>query len=289
MNTLLCNGEALPLSKPVIMGILNVTPDSFSDGGQYACVDAAVERAAEMVEQGAGIIDVGGESTRPGAEAVTVDAELERVIPVVESMVAHVDALISVDTSKPEVMKAAISAGCHIVNDVNALQAEGALDVVASSSVAVVLMHMQGKPRTMQKAPRYNNVVLDVGRFLAESVQRCRSAGIEQTRIVLDPGFGFGKSLSHNIEIFNGLNILRNLGYPLLVGVSRKSMIGSILGAPVEERLLGSITLAALAAQSGPCILRVHDVAETAQVAALLTALQAGADGCVIDDLMKKR
>lgn len=273
LPTLCCGKKKLTLDHPVVMGILNTTPDSFSDGGQYLNQNVAIERALEMVAQGAEIIDVGGESTRPGAEAVPVDEELARVLPVVEGLAKESDVIISVDTSKPEVMSAAISAGCHMINDVTALQDQTALDIVAASQVAVVLMHMQGTPRTMQLEPHYSHVGLDVGCFLAGRVHACLESGIGKDRIVIDPGFGFGKNLEHNLLLFKSLDIIADLNYPVAVGLSRKSLIGTLLGKPVGQRAMGSVTLALLAACRGASILRVHDVRDTVDAISLLSAL----------------
>lgn len=255
---LLKNGE------PVVMGILNTTPDSFSDGGQYAQVDRAVERALAMVGEGAQIIDVGGESTRPGAEAVTVEDEIKRILPVIQGIRAQSDACISIDTSKPEVMTIAVEAGANLVNDVNGLRAEGALEACAALDVPVCLMHMQGEPRTMQKNPVYGNVVQDIRDFLASRAEACLEAGIKSSNIILDPGFGFGKTLSHNLQLLDQLDVLQSLGYPMLVGLSRKSMLGVILGdVPPDQRLYGSLAAAVLAWTRGARVFRVHDVKPT--------------------------
>ncbi len=267
-------GRVLDLSQPRVMGILNVTPDSFSDGGRYAVKEAALSGARGMVMAGADIIDVGGESTRPGALPVPVDEELERVVPVIEALVSELDVVVSVDTSKPEVMREAVRAGAGLINDVCALEAEGALEVVADSGLPVCLMHKKGTPVSMQDKPEYVNVVTEVASYLSERVERCHAAGIGKNRIILDPGFGFGKSLLHNFELFKELGAIRQLGFPLLVGVSRKSMIGGLLGLPVEERLLPSVVLAALVAERGAGILRVHDVRETVQALDLLRAVE---------------
>ncbi|WP_455201770.1 dihydropteroate synthase [Kaarinaea lacus] len=246
------------------MGILNVTPDSFSDGGQFVSVDSAMQQSRNMVADGAAIIDIGGESTRPGAKVVSIDEERQRVLPVIKRIQKELpDTIISIDTSKPEIMANAIVAGAHVVNDVNALRAPGAVDVIAGSNVAVCLMHMQGEPRTMQKDPHYNNVVEEVFYFLQQRVEACLNAGIDKSRIIVDPGFGFGKNLEHNLLLFKQLKRFKELGVALLVGVSRKSMIGAILDKPIENRLIGSISLATLAAWMGADILRVHDVGAT--------------------------
>ena len=253
---------------PLVMGILNVTPDSFSDGGQLfdnqaANRDAVLKRAAAMIEQGADILDVGGESTRPGAEKVSQQQELDRVIPVLEWLKASFDIPVSVDTSTPAVMAAATTAGADMLNDVRAFQRDGALAVAARSNLPVCLMHMQGEPQTMQAEPAYQDVVDEVAGFLKRRAQQCIDAGVAPEQLVIDPGFGFGKSLEHNLALFRAIPQLSALGYPLLIGVSRKSMIGAILNKTVEQRLQGSVAMALLAAQQGADILRVHDVGET--------------------------
>ncbi len=256
----------LDLSVPCIMGILNVTPDSFSDGGRYNRLDAALHHAERMVVDGADILDVGGESTRPGAKPVSEAEELDRVIPVIEALSVRFDTQVSIDTSKPMVMREAVAAGAGMINDVNALRAEGAVAVVADVGVPVCLMHMQGEPRTMQRSPRYHDVVTDVRDFLLERARACEEAGIRRQAIVLDPGFGFGKALDHNLELLRQLPVLCATGYPVLVGISRKSMIGALTGRGVEGRLAGSLAAALLALEGGARILRVHDVAETRDV-----------------------
>lgn len=248
---------------PVIMGILNVTPDSFSDGGEYDHVDAAVARALAMQAEGAQVIDVGGESTRPGAQPVNAEQEIERVVPVIEAIRRQCDVQISIDTSKPEVMAAAVRAGANLVNDVNALRAEGAVECCVELGVPVCLMHMLGEPRTMQQSPVYSDVVTEVRDFLLARAQYCIEAGIAAEQILLDPGFGFGKSLEHNIELFSRLPELCALDFPVLIGVSRKSMLGAILDRPVEQRLIGSVAAAVIAYGKGARWFRVHDVAET--------------------------
>lgn len=269
-----CAGRPLRLDDPVVMGVLNVTPDSFSDGGRHAGVEAALEHARAMVASGAGIIDVGGESTRPGAEPVPLQHELDRVIPVLERLRDELDVVLSIDTSKPEVMQAALDAGAGMINDVNGLRAPGAMQVVASGNAAVCVMHMQGQPRSMQEQPHYGDVVAEVSDFLTGQAEALRSRGVARERIVLDPGFGFGKTLEHNLALFRSLPGLVALGYPLLVGVSRKSMIGQVLGGrPVTERLVGSVTAALLAARAGAGILRVHDVRETMDALTIQRAL----------------
>ncbi len=257
------------------MGVLNVTPDSFSDGGRFATVDTAIDRAAAMVAEGAAIIDVGGESTRPGARAVGAAAEIERVVPVIEQICARFDVAVSVDTSKCAVISAAVIAGACIVNDVNALRAEGARELAASLRVGVCLMHMQGEPRTMQMEPKYTDVLAEVGDYLVAQRAACVAAGIAADAITLDPGIGFGKAQSHNLALLRGLPQLVALGSPLLLGVSRKSFIGRILGAGsgVEQRMYGGIGLAALAVSLGVKIIRTHDVAPTREAMQVVSAV----------------
>jgi dihydropteroate synthase len=257
----------------VIMGILNVTPDSFSDGGRFDRIDAALEHAMVMVAQGAHIIDVGGESTRPGAQAVSVEQELERVIPVIETIRQNSDISLSIDTSKPRVMQAAVDAGASLINDVNALRADGAIKCCAGLGVPVCLMHMQGEPRTMQQQPSYENVVAEVTAFLRERVSACTAAGIERGRIIVDPGFGFGKSLQHNLQLLHDLERICELDLPLLVGFSRKSMFGAILDRPVDERLFGSLAATVIAWQKGARFFRIHDVAATRDALKVCTAV----------------
>lgn len=274
-KALRCGAKLLELTTPCTMGIINMTPDSFSDGGQFFAVDKAMQQAAAMVEAGAKIIDIGGESTRPGAQPVSLDDERKRVLPVVNAVKHQFpNVVISVDTSKPDLMADAIEAGCEFINDVNALRAPGAIDVVANSDVAVCLMHMLGKPRTMQQHPQYNSVVQDVYTFLRQRVETCISAGIARDRLVVDPGFGFGKSLEHNILLLKHLREFKELGVALLVGVSRKSMIGTILDKPVDKRLIGSVTLAAMALLRGTDIIRVHDVEATMDVLKIINAVE---------------
>lgn len=267
-----CGKHTLDLSTPVVMGILNVTPDSFSDGGRYAGVDRALEHARAMIDAGARIIDVGGESTRPGAQAVGEEEELRRVLPLVEALAQM--AIISVDTSKAAVMRAALQAGASIVNDVRALREEGALEAVASSDAGVCLMHMQGEPRTMQSDPQYVDVVVEVKRFLADRVAVCLAAGIGRERILLDPGIGFGKRVEHNMQLLAALPDLLELRQPLLIGVSRKSMFATLLGRPVDERLAGGLALAVSSVLAGASVLRVHDVAETVDAVKIAVALK---------------
>ncbi len=256
-------GALLAKQRPLIMGILNVTPDSFSDGGKYPEVGAAVASALTMVEAGADIIDVGGESTRPGAANVATNEELDRTIPVIEALASATSAVISIDTSKPEVMAAAVDAGATLINDVRALQVPGALEAASAARVHVCLMHMQGAPRTMQENPSYTDVVVEVGDFLQARIDACVGSGIDRSRILIDPGFGFGKRLEDNIALLRGLSSLSGMGYPVLAGVSRKSMVGAITGRAVEHRLVGSVILAAACVERGAKIVRVHDVGET--------------------------
>lgn len=261
-----------PNATPKVMGIVNVTPDSFSDGGDNYRIQSAVESALRMVEQGATIIDIGGESTRPGAKAVSESEELDRVIPVIEAIRAESDIAISLDTSKTEVMRAGINAGVSMINDVNALRAEGAIKVVAESNLPVCLMHMQGEPRTMQHAPSYVDVVEDVKAFLRERTAACSAAGIEASRIVLDPGFGFGKTVEHNYTLFKAIPAFLEMGHAVLVGVSRKSMLGDVTGKPVSKRLASSVAAATMAIHLGATIIRVHDVDETVDALKFLQA-----------------
>lgn len=273
-----CRHRTIDLGRPLVMGILNVTPDSFSDGNRYASTDAAIERAALIAAEGAAIIDVGGESTRPGAEAVDEEVEIARVVPVIEGIAAASSIAISIDTSKPRVMAAAVAAGACIVNDVLALRAPGARSWAAVSEVGVCLMHMQGEPRTMQDNPQYGDVVGEVSEFLARQRQACIQAGIAREAIVLDPGLGFGKGLAHNLTLLRELQRIAGLGAPLLVGVSRKSFIGRVLGKSVDERLYGGLGLAALAALKGARIIRTHDVAATRDAIGMVSAVMQGMD-----------
>ena len=256
------------------MGVLNITPDSFSDGGAWFSAGQAVAHARQMAEAGADIIDVGGESTRPGSVPVPVEEELQRVIPVLEALRASLDLPVSIDTRKPAVMREAVAAGAGMVNDVNALQAEGAVDTVAELGVPVCLMHMQGVPETMQDMPDYQDVVAEVVAFLEQRAAACESAGIAPGQIVLDPGFGFGKSVEHNLSLLRHLDRLTALGYPVLVGLSRKSLIGKILGLPVDKRLYPSIALAVLAVWQGASIVRCHDVRETREAVQMCRAVR---------------
>lgn len=261
---LVCKDKNLSLDQTRIMGVLNVTPDSFSDGGKFTQVDAACTHALAMQQAGADIIDVGGESTRPGAESVSLQQELDRVIPVIEALSRASDVCISIDTSKPEVMAAAVKAGAHMINDVNALRAPGAVQVAAQSQAAVCLMHMQGAPRTMQQQPHYENVVEEVYEFLQARVAECHGAGIAKEKMAIDPGFGFGKTLQHNLSLLKHLARFKDLNLPILAGMSRKSMIVKLLGErSIQERLAASIALALAAVEKGAHILRVHDVQST--------------------------
>lgn len=277
---LTCGAHTLDLGAPVVMGILNLTPDSFSDGGRFNAPDRAIMRAREMVAEGAAIIDVGGESTRPGAPDVSIEEELARVVPVIEAIASQLPVPVSVDTSKPEVMRAAVAAGAGLVNDVRALQEPGAMETVAELAVPVCLMHMQGQPRTMQDAPQYGDVVAEVRDFLLQRAAASEAAGIQRERILLDPGFGFGKTLEHNLQLLAATSELVASGYPILVGMSRKSMIGQILdGAPVDERLHGSVAAALIAAIKGARVLRVHDVRPTADALRVFTTMEQASKG----------
>jgi dihydropteroate synthase len=256
--------QQLDLNRCNIMGILNVTPDSFSDGGSFNNLDKALFHAENMIKQGATLIDVGGESTRPGAALVSLQEELDRVIPVVEAIHNNLDAIISVDTSTPEVIRESALAGVGLINDVRALQREGALIAAAATNLPICLMHMQGQPDTMQQAPSYDDVVSDIHNFLIERVDACAGVGIARERLILDPGFGFGKALGHNYQLLNQLESFHQLGLPLLVGISRKTMLGRVLNdRPADQRLSASLAAAVIAAMKGAAILRVHDVAET--------------------------
>jgi dihydropteroate synthase len=267
-----CGRHRIDLARPVVMGILNVTPDSFSDGGRFHEPAAALERARQLVEEGASIVDVGGESTRPGAKPVATDEELRRVLPVFERLAASLPVPLSVDTRKPEVMRAALAAGASLVNDVSALAAPGALEAVAASDAAVCLMHMQGEPGSMQAAPRYDDVVAEVRAFLRGRAAACARAGIGRERLVVDPGFGFGKTLEHNLALLAGLPELAADGLPVLAGLSRKRMIGALTGRTEGERLAGSLAAAAVAAINGARIIRAHDVGATVDALAVLAA-----------------
>ena len=260
-----CKGKSLDLTHPQIMGILNVTPDSFSDGGQFFGEDVALKQAKQMVADGATIVDVGGESTRPGATTVSVEREIERVIPVIEAIESEIDVVISIDTSKPEVMRAAIAAGAGLINDVQALRVNGALDAAFELEVPVCLMHAQGTPKTMQEGPHYEDVVAEVTSFLLERVEICEAHGIKRDKLIVDPGFGFGKRARHNLRLMKYLEQIVHLDLPVLVGISRKSIIGELLNVSMEERLSGSLAMASLAVWKGAKLIRTHDVKETAQ------------------------
>jgi dihydropteroate synthase len=274
--TLRCGDKTLDLSRPIVMGVLNVTPDSFSDGGRFLPVEAAVAHGLRLVEEGAAIIDIGGESTRPGAAPVSVEEELRRVLPVVERLRQATQAVISVDTSKPEVIREVAAAGVGLINDVRALTVPGALEAAAASGSAICVMHMRGDPRTMQLAPSYVDVVKEVKAFLDERVQRCRAAGVSSDRIVVDPGFGFGKNLEHNLELLRRLRDLQG-EWPLLVGLSRKSMVGTLTGRSAGERVHGSVALAVIASINGARIIRAHDVAATVDALKIVAAVYPGA------------
>ncbi len=267
-----CGGKCLDLSHPVVMGVLNVTPDSFSDGGRYLQLSDALRRAEVMVEEGAALIDVGGESTRPGAAPVSAQEEQDRVLPVVERLSRAVPVPISVDTSKPEVIRAAARVGAGLINDVRALELPGALEAVIDTGLPVCLMHMRGDPATMQRAPSYADVVAEVRAFLAERIESCERAGLARDRILVDPGFGFGKTLEHNLLLLRHLSRFSDLAAGLVVGVSRKSMIGALLKAPVEERLSGGLAAAVIACWQGAHIIRTHDVRETVQAMSVCSA-----------------
>jgi len=284
-RALACGDRTLDLSHPKIMGVLNVTPDSFSDGGALdasssggpgvfvVSVDKALRQSSDMLDSGADIIDVGGESTRPGAAAVSVNEELDRVIPIVEALRCELDVIVSVDTSSPEVMRAAAAAGAGMLNDVRALQRDGAMAAAAETELPICLMHMLGEPASMQERPEYEDVVEDVFRFLLARVASCEFAGIARHRLLVDPGFGFGKTLGQNYRLLAGLRRFADMGLPLLVGLSRKSMIGRLLGRPVEQRLAGSLAGAAAAVLAGAHIVRVHDVQQTRDVLTVCAAI----------------
>jgi len=271
-----CGGRPLDLARVAVMGILNVTPDSFSDGGAFNERAKALARARAMVEEGADMIDVGGESTRPNAAPVSVEEEIRRVVPVIEACARELPVPISVDTSKPEVMRAAVAAGAGFINDVRALRLPGALAAAAELGVPVCLMHMQGEPATMQIEPRYDDVVADVRRYLAERIEAAVRAGIPRERLIVDPGFGFGKTVEHNVELLRRLAEFTRLGCPVLAGLSRKSIIGKLRGLSVEQRLYASVALALIAVANGARIVRVHDVAATVQAVRMYEAVYPG-------------
>jgi dihydropteroate synthase len=268
-----CGRFVLPLDRPLVMGVVNVTPDSFSDGGRFLNPEAAASHARRLVEEGAELIDIGGESTRPGAAPVSEQDELERILPVLEKL-SDLGTPVSIDTRRPGVMKAALAAGASMINDVRALAEPYAHEAVATTGCAVCLMHMKGDPRTMQHSPHYDDVAREVKGFLKEAVRKAMFAGIGKDRIIVDPGIGFGKTAAHNVELLRRLPELKELGVPVLVGVSRKSLIGAVTGRPVEERLAGSLAMALLALLGGATILRVHDVKETKDVIAVWEAFK---------------
>lgn len=272
-----CRDRVLDLAEPVVMGVLNVTPDSFSDGGRFSDSRAALAHARAMEEAGAAIIDVGGESTRPGAHATGLDQELSRVIPVIEALRRDSAVFISIDTSKPEVMHAAVAAGADIINDVRALSGTGAIEAAAASGAGICLMHMLGEPRTMQDAPLYDDVVSEVEAFLAARIRACREAGVEVARLAIDPGFGFGKRMSHNLTLLKDLSSFEILGVPIAVGLSRKSMLAKLTGRAVGDRMAGSVALAAIAVLNGARIVRAHDVAATVDAVRTAAAVRKGA------------
>lgn len=269
-----CGNRVLDLTHTHVMGILNITPDSFSDGGRFAQRDAALRHAEAMVGAGATLIDVGGESTRPGAHAVSPLQELERVAPIVEAIHSELDVVISVDTSTPAVIRETARLGAGLINDVRSLRREGALDAAVATGLPICLMHMRGEPTDMQDDPHYVDLVGEVSAFLRDRMAECVAAGIDREKIILDPGFGFAKTLDHNLSLFKHMQALQALGRPLLVGVSRKSMIGKVLNRPVAERLSGGLALAAMAMIQGARILRVHDVAETVDVVRMIAAVE---------------
>ena len=268
-----CASRTVDLSQPIVMGVLNVTPDSFSDGGHFLEIDRAIEHGLRMVEEGAGFIDVGGESTRPGAEPVSDEAELRRVVPVIEALARRVSVPISIDTSKPNVMRAAVQAGAELINDVYALRAPGALEAARETGAAVCLMHMQGEPRTMQGEPRYEHVIHEVRSFLNERVNACLNIGIELDRLVVDPGIGFGKRLQHNLALLAAIPDLRVRQRPVLIGVSRKSMFETLLGRDVDERLPGALAVATASVLAGARLIRAHDVRATVDALKVAQAL----------------
>ncbi|EEP98969.1 dihydropteroate synthase [Yersinia ruckeri] len=262
----------LDLSHPQVMGILNVTPDSFSDGGRHNNLENALHHAQAMITAGATLIDVGGESTRAGAAEVSEQEELDRVIPVVEALAKRFEIFISVDTSKASVMTESANAGAHLINDIRSLQEPGALDAAAATGLPVCLMHMQGQPQSMQQSPHYDDLLADVNRFFADNIERCGAAGIAKSKLLLDPGFGFGKNLAHNYQLLARLAEFHHFGRPLLVGMSRKSMIGQLLNIPPQQRVIGSVACAVIAAMQGAQIIRVHDVKETVEAMRIVEA-----------------
>tara|TARA_R110001599_G_scaffold28969_7_gene99634 strand:- start:2635 stop:3531 length:897 start_codon:yes stop_codon:yes gene_type:complete len=276
-----CGDRELDLAHAHVMGILNVTPDSFSDGGRFVHLDQALRRVEQMLVEGATLIDVGGESTRPGADPVSAEQEVERVVPVVEAIKQRFDTIVSVDTSTPQVMTGSAAVGAGLINDVRALQRTGALEAAAQTGLPVCLMHMQGDPQSMQQAPSYTSILDEVSAFLVDRVAACAQAGIPAGKVLLDPGFGFGKTLEHNLQLFAGMQRLLPKGLPLLVGVSRKSMIGQLLNRPVDQRLSGGLALAVLAVQAGARIIRVHDVAQTVDALRMTEAVLAAGENTI--------
>ena len=271
--------QIMDLSFPQVMGIVNMTPDSFSDGGNYNNLDDAMRRVDSMIQAGASFIDVGGESTRPGAAEVSVEEELDRVIPLVEKIARYFDVWISVDTSKPQVITESAKAGAHLINDIRALTEPGAIEAAAKTQLPVCIMHMQGDPKTMQNAPHYQqDIYQEVDQFFTQHINRCINAGIERQKIILDPGFGFGKTLQHNYRLLAKLNNFHHFGLPLLVGMSRKSMIGQVLNVAPQERMIGSVSCAVIAAMQGAQIIRVHDVKETFDALRIVQATLAEQD-----------
>ena len=269
---LIAKGSTLDLTFPQVMGILNVTPDSFSDGGRHNRLDLAISHAQAMMEAGATILDIGGESTRPGAAEVSDDEELSRVVPVVEALASRFDVWLSVDTSKASVIRESARAGAHLINDIRSLQEPGAMQAAVESGLPVCLMHMQGEPKTMQHAPQYVDLIAEVDHYFGQHIAQCIEAGIPKEKLLLDPGFGFGKNLNHNYELLARLAEFHHFGLPLLVGMSRKSMIGQLLHLPPEQRVTGSVACAVIAAMQGAQIVRVHDVKETVQAMRIVEA-----------------
>lgn len=272
MYSLVCGDKTLDLSSPQVMGIINLTPDSFSDGGQFNSINNALAQVKQMIIDGATIIDIGGESTRPGASEVSIAEEIARVIPVLKAIKSEFDIIVSVDTSKPEVMSLAAEHGAGIINDVRALQLDGALEVIAHCDLPVCLMHMQGQPDSMQNNPSYDNIFADMMTFFSQRIEACEQAGIERNRLMLDPGFGFGKTLQQNYQLLANFSYFNQLQLPLLAGLSRKSMIGNLLNATPDKRLAGSIAGAMIAVMNGARIVRVHDVKETVDALSVLAA-----------------
>jgi len=273
LKKLKCANKYLDLRLNQVMGILNVTPDSFSDGGSFNTIDKALSHAQLMAKQGASVIDVGGESTRPGSQAVSLQQELDRVIPVIEKINQNLDVIISIDTSKAEVMQEAYHAGAGLINDVTALQGENSLAIAAKLNLPICLMHMQGLPRSMQSAPVYKNVVSDIVQFFSNRIEACIKSGINKDQIIIDPGFGFGKTVEHNLLLLKNLSVFKKIDLPILIGLSRKSLLQHITQCPVDERLAGSISLAVIAALNGGTIFRVHDVKETVEALKVVAAV----------------